>query len=326
MKLRSTFTVPPFEPKITLASKLFTMGSCFSTMIGEKLSQRKFNILNNPFGTVFNPVSLMDLLHHSIKCEILDPSLLLYHNQRYFHYGVHSSISDSQEAAFWEKINDAQLLTRKFLAQSSHIILTFGTAFIYELKSTGQPVCNCHKQARSLFNKRLLDLDEMMDHFQKFHALFHQVNPEGKIILTLSPVRHTREGIPENQLSKSLLRVWIHQLQQFDGVTYFPSYELMVDDLRDYRFYDEDLVHPSKLAEDYIWDIFKTTYLDSGDFEKIRMIEEVKHALQHRPFHPGSGEHQKFLQKLLEKMEHLAIEFDFSQEIESVKNQLFADY
>jgi hypothetical protein len=227
-------------------------------MIGERFSQRKFNILDNPFGTVFNPVSLLDLLHQSLNGEQLDPSLLVQHHQRFYHYGVHSSLSATKEELLWEKIKEAQLLTLKFLSQSSHIFLTFGTAFIYELKSSGQSVCNCHKQPQSFFKKRLLAMDELMDHFQKFHTVYQKINPGGKIILTVSPVRHTKEGIPENQLSKSLLRVWIHHLQEFKGVTYFPSYELMVDDLRDYRFYREDLVHPSKLAEDYIWDILWT--------------------------------------------------------------------
>ncbi|MEX2595174.1 MAG: GSCFA domain-containing protein [Anditalea sp.] len=327
MQFRTTFNIRPFETKITHKSKLFSMGSCFSTMIGEKLLERKFNVLNNPFGTIFNPNSLFRLLQQALSKSKLDPHLLLEHQQRFYHYGIHSSISAKQEVQLWERIEASQTLAKEYLTHASHIFITFGTAHIYELKASGKQVTNCHKQPQSLFNKRLLGLEEMKGHFGNFFALQKNINPKAPIILTVSPVRHTKDGIPENQVSKSLLRVLAHQLEEeFEGVSYFPSYELMMDDLRDYRFYKGDMVHPTPQAEDYIWGFFKECYLDKSTVENVQIIEGIMNSLGHRPFHPESEVYQQFLQNLLQKMERMSPKFDFSKEVEEVKSKLETDF
>ncbi len=183
MQFRTTYNIPPYEPKITYESSLFSMGSCFSTMIGEKLLQRKFEVLNNPFGTIFNPVSLFALLQQSLSKTNPEPSLLLEHHKRFYHYGVHSSISANQEEQLWAKIGTGQFLTREFLSRASHVFITFGTSYIYELKASGKSVANCHKQTQSLFNKRLLKLEEMRDQFKNFHSLLHKLNPKAQMVV-----------------------------------------------------------------------------------------------------------------------------------------------
>src|SRR5690606_29222041 len=224
MQLRTTFEIPSFHPKISYKSGIFTMGSCFSAMLAGKLLQRKFTVLDNPFGTVFNPVSIFDLLTQALLHQKPDPRLVLERQQRFYHYGMHSLVSAGTEKQLWEMIESHQSLTREFLSSASHIFFTFGSAFIYELKENGQLVSNCQKQPQSLFNKRLLGLEEMRDHFGYFYETLQRLNPAAQIILTVSPVRHSKDGIPENQLSKSLLRVMVHQLGEAHGqLVYFPS-------------------------------------------------------------------------------------------------------
>lgn len=323
MEFRTIFPIQPSERKINIDSTLFSIGSCFSTMVGHKLEERKFQVLNNPFGTIFNPVSLFHLLQQSLLNQHPDESLLVEHDQRYYHYSAHSDLSHAKEDQLLSLIAQKQLFTRQFLSETSHIFITFGTAFVYELASTGQVVANCHKQPQRLFNKRLLTMEEMETSFRSFYNILGKLNPKAGVILTVSPVRHTKDGIPENQLSKSLLRVLVHQIQTaYPEVSYFPSYELMMDDLRDYRYYKDDMIHPSPFAENYIWEQFKSTYLDKATSEAVKNVDGILNALKHKPFHPEGASHQQFLHKLLHQMERMAPAFDFSKEIIDIKDQL----
>jgi hypothetical protein len=323
MQFRTSFNLSSSKSKISYQSRLVAIGSCFSTMIGHRLGERKFKVLNNPFGTIFNPMSLLQLLQASLLDQPADESLLVEHDQRYYHYHVHSDLCSSQRDRLLAKISEQHLLTQKFLSKASHIFITFGTAFVYELEATGQLVANCHKQPQNLFNKRLLSLEEMMTSFREFYTALQAINPSAEIIVTVSPVRHIKDGIPENQLSKSLLRVLCHKMaQECPQVSYFPSYELMMDDLRDYRYYKDDLIHPTAFAENYIWELFKKAYFDYEAVEMIKKIDGILNDLKHKPFHPESTSHRQFLQKLLQKMERMAPAFDFSKEINAVKIQL----
>ena len=323
MDFRTTFPIPSFHRKINISDKLLSMGSCFSTMIGSKLLERKFKVLNNPFGTIFNPVSLFELLHRSLLLQPVEESLIVAHDQRYYHYTTHSDLSSGEKDQLLAMIQDKQLLTQESLLGASHIFLTFGSAYAYALVSDAQVVANCHRQPKNQFNKRLLDLDEMMDSFKGFYNALKVLNPTAEIIVTVSPVRHIKEGIPENQLSKSLLRVFCHKMAEVcPCVSYFPSYELIMDDLRDYRYYKDDLIHPTAFAENYIWELFKTTYLHAEALEVVRKTDAILNDLQHKPFHPGSVSHQQFLHMLVHKMEQMGPAFDFSKEINDVNDQL----
>lgn len=303
------------------------MGSCFSTMIGDKLEERKFKVLNNPFGTVFNPISLFELLHGSLLLQPIDESLVVTNDQRYYHYNTHSALSFGQRNKLLVKLSARQAASHDFLRKASHIFLTFGTAHAYELISNGQIVANCHKQPKNLFKKRLLGLDEMMNGFRGFQKVIENVNPTAEIIVTVSPVRHIKDGIPENQLSKSLLRVLCHEMaEECPRVSYFPSYELMMDDLRDYRYYKDDMIHPTAFAENYIWELFKSACFDQETLRSMDKIDSIIRDLQHRPFHPHSQSHHQFLHKLLQKMEQMGPAFDFSKEINVISDQLNAHH
>ena len=319
MDFRTTFPIPTFDRKIGISSKLLSMGSCFSTMIGDKLEERKFKVLNNPFGTIFNPVSLFGLLHGSLIHQPVDESLLVEHDQRYYHLNAHSDLSSGQKDLLLVNIEERQDVCREYLTEASHIFITLGTAYVYELAADGQIVANCHKQPKSLFNKRLLGVEEMINSFKGFNQALKVINPTAEIIVTVSPVRHIKDGIPENQLSKSLLRVFSHEMAKMcPQVSYFPSYELMMDDLRDYRYYKDDLIHPTAFAENYIWEQFKNAYFDQETLEIIKKIDGILNDLRHRPFHPQGASHQQFLQK----MERMGPAFDFCKEIKTVNDQL----
>jgi hypothetical protein len=200
-----------------------------------------------------------------------------------------------------------------------------GTAWTYQLKTTNSLVANCHKQPADLFEKRILSLEEMTNSLKTAFETILAKNPALKIILTVSPVRHIKDGITENQLSKSLLRVLCAELEKsFANSCYFPAYEIMMDELRDYRFYKPDLIHPTEQAENHIWEKWSESFFTPITQKKINQLSKINLDLQHRPLNPHGKGHQEFLQKLLGKLERLQPEFDFSTEIKNIRDQLQA--
>lgn len=316
------FPIPESPFPITHQSKILSMGSCFAQTIGKKMANSKFDILVNPFGTIFHPLSLEALLEGAIFSDPFEENLILERDGLFFHYEAHSDLSGKTREDLLANLIQKRSSVLDYLKTGTHLILTFGTAWGYELKNSGL-VANCHKQPQALFDKRFWKIEEMET---RLLGLFHnllQINPGLKIILTLSPVRHIKDGIAENQLSKSMLRVLCANLEQrIESVTYFPAYEIMMDELRDYRFYKSDLIHPTDEAENYIWEKWKQSIFPKETLEKVSEIEKIRMDLAHRPFNPESVVHRKFLQNLLDKLERLNGEFDFSKEIHSVKSQL----
>jgi hypothetical protein len=318
----TSFDIPEGDNKITHRSSILSIGSCFSTMIGEKLAERKFPVLNNPFGTIFNPLSIANLLEDSALEMPVNTDLMLVRDGLYLHFGMHSDVVAYSQDSLERLIQKKQQQVKNSLEHASLLLVTFGTAWVYEYGEKGQIVANCHKQPADLFEKRLLHPDEIQKAFSSFLNILREINPNIRVILTVSPVRHTRDGIPENQLSKSVLRLAAHDLTEtYDFVSYFPSYEIMMDELRDYRFYKEDMVHPNAQAEDYIWQRFKTAWIDSKSFQLIEEFEGIKRDLAHRPFNPDSPAHMKFLDNLQKKLEKYSRDFDFSKEIDQPRKQ-----
>ncbi|MCS5488853.1 GSCFA domain-containing protein [Algoriphagus limi] len=316
------FEISPSPLPISHQSKILSMGSCFAQSMGTKMEAHKFDISIYPFGTIFHPMTLADLLKMALESGPIDENLIVEREGIYFHYSAHSDLFGISKEDLLQKFNKKLEIARESLLEGSHLILTFGTAWIYELKNSSR-VANCHKKPQKIFQKRLTELEEMKVSLKEVFKELTNINPDLNIILTVSPVRHIKDGIPENQLSKSLLRVLCHQLEkEFDSVTYFPSYEIMMDELRDYRFYKEDRIHPTEEAENYIWEKWMKTYFSSETQQKVNEIAKVMRELAHRPLNPHSVSHRKFLQNLLGKLERLNSEFDFSIEIESVKSQL----
>jgi hypothetical protein len=321
----STFQIPPSENPISHNSKILSLGSCFAQTIGQKMKEAKFDVLINPFGTIFHPLNLADLLDHALFGDPLDEQGILEIEGLFLHYSTHSEVVGKTPQELKENYNQRLELTKTYLQQASHLILTLGTAWIYDHESLGR-VANCHKQPQRLFKKNLSQLHEMEMALWSVLDNFSRVYPKLKIILTLSPVRHIKDGIPENQLSKSLLRVLCANLERrMESVSYFPAYEIMMDELRDYRFYKTDRIHPTEEAENYIWQKWDSTVFSSETHSKVAEIQKVHLELAHRPFNPESASHQKFLQNLLAKLERLNEEFDFSREIKQVIKQLSID-
>ncbi|WP_051315236.1 GSCFA domain-containing protein [Algoriphagus terrigena] len=322
MRWSIDFPISESRFPISHQSTILSMGSCFAQTIGQKMRDTKFDILVNPFGTIFHPLNLADLLAQSLDLLPMDESGILERDDCFFHYHSHSDISGKTGAELRENFRKQQRSAHEYLKSGSHLILTLGTSWIYELGEFGR-VANCHKQPQKSFEKRLSPIEEMEEGLSKVLKEIQIQNPQLKIILTVSPVRHIKDGIPENHLSKSMLRVLCANLERrMDVVSYFPAYEIMMDELRDYRFYKSDLIHPTEEAENYVWEKWQRSIFAKATQEKVTEIEKIRMDLAHRPFNPESPSHRKFLQNLLAKLERLDGEFDFSKEIEQVKIQI----
>lgn len=318
----TTFEIPISEHPISHQSKVLSMGSCFAQAIGQKMLDAKFDVLVNPFGTIFHPQNLADLLDHALFNDPLETDGILERDGLFLHYSTHSDLVGKTREELTQTYQTQIQLTRSYLEKGTHLILTLGTAWIYEHESFGR-VANCHKQPQKLFKKSLSKLEDMEMGLWSVLDNFSRVYPNLKIILTVSPVRHIKDGIPENQLSKSLLRVLCANLERrMASVSYFPAYEIMMDELRDYRFYKADRIHPTEEAENYIWEKWRLSVFSPETQAKVTEIQKVQLELAHRPFNPESTSHQKFLQNLLGKLERLNGEFDFSKEIQEVSKKL----
>lgn len=323
MQWFTEISIPKSPSPISHSSKILSMGSCFAETIGQKMLDSKLNILVNPFGTIFHPNAISDLLEAGISGNQPDENLISERDGLFFHYSAHSDLVGNSKKELLEKLNLQTKLTGEYLKTGTHLILTLGTAWVYEFKKTQTLVANCHKQPSDFFQKRLLSLDEMKMALKNLFSKLSAFNPNLKIVLTLSPVRHIKDGIPENQLSKSLLRVLCSDLEkESENLSYFPAYEIMMDELRDYRFYKSDLIHPSEQAENYIWDKWAGALFTPLTQKKVNQISKIKTELNHRPLNPKSEAHRKFLQNLLQKLEQLNAEIDFSKEIQTTKQSL----
>jgi lysophospholipase L1-like esterase len=322
MRWSIDFPIPTFPYPISHSSKLLSMGSCFAQTIGKKMQAAKLDVLVNPFGTLFHPLNLADLLNQALQQRPMDPAGVVEREGLFVHYAAHSDVKGATRDELEENYTRQLVLLHQSLKQASHLVLTLGTAWLYQHKEFGR-VANCHKQPAALFEKKLSSLTELENEFGSVLLAIRQQYPKLQLILTLSPVRHTKEGIAENQLSKSILRVLCAQLAQtIQTAHYYPAYEIMVDELRDYRFYKSDLLHPSEEAENYIWEKWQQATFSQATQQKVAEIQKLQLELAHRAFNPDSEAHQKFLQQLLGKLERMQDELDFSEEIQQVKSRL----
>lgn len=328
MKLRTEFQPPASKVKIDFKKPLLFVGSCFAENIGKLLVERKFDCLINPFGISYNPISLFNQLAYETN-EINQLKLSIQESdQLFFHFDLHSDFNALTPKASFKKMEDAFQQQLNQMKNKPLVFLSLGTAWVHELKEANQIVNNCHKQPSTLFNKRLLAVAEIASAFDKLNLkLTEKYKETFEFVFTVSPVRHLKDGFRENQLSKSTLHLAVETiLQKHANTHYFPAYELLQDDLRDYRFYNEDLVHPSSEAVKYIWSRFKETHLNGETTDLVSKIESVLSQLNHKAFHAKSEKHQQFLSSLLQKLENLQREkqIDFQSEIQQVKTQLLS--
>lgn len=322
---RTELNLKPSRLRLGLKDTFFTMGSCFANAIGLRLEDFKFKTQVNPFGIAYNPVSIHQQLGFALKKELPADGSYATDGELFFNYYFHSLFSSLNKDELSNQIKEVIHQSNSFLKETSCLILTYGTAWVYELKDKKEIVANCHKQPASLFEKRLLTQKEVEDSFESVYEIISKQNPSIQIILTVSPVRHIKDTLPLNAVSKSILRIACHSLaQQFKNVEYFPACEIMMDDLRDYRFYKQDRIHPTEEAEDYIWEKFGDAYFDETTLNFIETWIEIKSALAHKPFLPHSRKHQQFLNELLVRLEKLKPMIDTEQEIRDVQSQLIS--
>lgn len=306
MNFRLTFPVAPLEPSIQYSDKLLLSGSCFAEEIGTLLQQHKFNALMNPNGILFNPLSIAQSMQSYLDGRLYTAKDLFQHEDLWHSWDHHSRFSASTAADALEHINYSQSAAIQRLKEADWLIITLGSAYVYHLKENNKMVANCHKVPDAAFYKRLLPADEIIAALDNMmHRLFF-TNRKVNILFTVSPVRYVRDGLVENNLSKAILLQSVHHLvNKFDRLFYFPAYELVMDDLRDYRFYKEDLVHPNELAVRYVWDHFTNACLHPEGQQLLTQVKDILRARQHRPFNPETPQHQQFLAAYAKKVQAL---------------------
>ncbi len=308
MQFRSEFTPKPFSIKMKHTDKLLLVGSCFTEQIGKKLAAHKFEVLENPNGILFNPMSIAKAVMSFARQKLYVEDELFYHNELWASREHHTQFSNIEKNEALAGINKSQQSAIDFIKTADWILLTLGSAFVYEWKDIvainnyENVAANCHKIPTDKFNRRLTEPEEIKTILQKMEKAVQSINPSVKFIYTISPVRHLREGFVENNRSKAALVQAVHSLTNNTNVFYFPAYELVIDDLRDYRFFAEDLVHPNYAATNYVWEKFVPTVIDEPSQNLMVEINEINAAMNHKAFNPTSEAHKKFLRINLEKI------------------------
>ncbi len=307
---RTVVQIPVASVKISYNSPLLFMGSCFSENIGERFVERHFNTTLNPFGILYNPASVKQGLELLMNKRMFDESMLFEHRGLWSSFFHHSQFSSGNRQGVLKNINEHILEGSERLANADYLFITFGTSWVYEQKEDRMVVANCHKLPSARFNRYRLSVDDIVDGYTQLVLQLTEFNPKLKIIFTVSPVRHWKDGAHGNQLSKSVLFLAIDNLVgRFGNVHYFPAYELVIDDLRDYRFYNEDMLHPSKQAVGYIWRKMKETFFDDSAIDFVRRVEKVLGAVGHRPFNPEMEEYRKFAKAEIIKLKKMIKDF-----------------
>jgi archaellum biogenesis ATPase FlaH len=321
---RTEIYCPPAQP-INLKAGIMTTGSCFADQFGQWLQNNKFDILVNPFGTCYNPISIHQVLSesgsHNLNNQLFIERMGIWH-----HFNYHSQWSSHEKEKLINDIQTIQSKVNQFIIKTDVLIITYGTAWVYHHKKLNCIVSNCHKVPAGEFQKRLLSVDEITESFRKLYTSIKKVRPDLRVILTVSPVRHIKDTLVLNSVSKATLRLACHNLSNdFADVEYFPSYEIMMDDLRDYRFYERDKIHPTEEALDYISHKFSDQYFTPEVKSFIGRWHTIQQSMEHRPYHPRSQAHQHFLKELLHKLEDLKEIVSVEEEIKTIQSQIHSD-
>jgi len=301
---------PPW--KICFPDKFFCIGSCFTSHLHKRISNGGFSSFSNPCGIVYNPISLTHQINKSITGEPWQEQDMICHHNVYHGLHHHGQFSSSDRIKSLDKMNEYLDQAHTHLMKSNRLIMTLGTSIVYIHKSTGQLVANCHKLPAGQFERRFLSVEEIIKEFAFTLPLLKSLLPDLQIILTISPVRYLKEGFVDNSLSKSILVLvaqWL--INTYDYVHYFPAYEIMLDDLRDYRFYKEDMIHPNDQAVEYIWSKFSGLYFEQQALKIFEQVKNINTARMHRPLHPDSAEHSAFLLSMEQKIISLKSQYPF---------------
>lgn len=328
MRLTIPVELPQRELDISYATKQMIIGSCFAENIGKRLVACKFPVLLNPFGILYNPLSIAEALQRIADGRLLaeESPEFVFHDERWHSMLHHGDFSHRNKADVISAVNGSLERAHLFLSGLDLLTLTFGTAYVYRRKSDNMVVGNCHKIPGGEFTRSLLTVDEIVAAIVAAFEKVSRLSPDVKLLLTVSPIRHMRDGAHGNQVSKAVLLLAVEELKRrLPGrVFYFPAYEIVLDELRDYRFYAEDMIHPSDATAGYVWDCFRASYFDDATTALATQVEEIVRALSHRPFDPQAQAYKDFKSKLLLKIESVKEKnpfFDFSNEIEQCRTQ-----
>lgn len=310
MNLYTKVDIPATNFKIDYSSRLAFFGSCFADNISAQFAERKFNVLANPFGTVYNPISLASQVKAIADGKVFGENDV-FKDERcdglWHSWDAHSSLSASTREECIAKLNAATELARDFLQKADIVFVTLGTSFVYYLKDSGKPVSNCHRQDPNLFTRRMISVEEATDSIRETVTSIRQLNPNTSIVLTVSPLRHMSDGAHNNTLSKATLQLAVDKIVKCgtkiaasagDFIEHFPSYEIVMDELRDYRFYESDMVHLSRTAEEYIFERMADTYCSEITRGHIAKVEKFLKGARHRIQDESSPATQDFLKKI----------------------------
>jgi hypothetical protein len=296
MEFRTQFSVKPIDPGMDFNSRIFLTGSCFVENIGEKLDYYKIRNFRNPFGILYHPAAIGKLIIKSIRNETYSSEDIFFHNERWHCFDTHSALSDPSESNLLNKLNAKLKETAEYLENATHVVITLGTAWVYRNIVSEELVANCHKLPQKNFAKEITGVEELKEILKRIISAVKGINSGVGIIFTISPVRHIKDGTIENQRSKAHLIAALHGVVE-EGtalVNYFPAYEIMNDDLRDYRFYGKDMLHPTPVAVDYIWQKFIASGFSPESSIYFKEVEAIQKSLAHKAFNPDSESHKKF--------------------------------
>lgn len=323
-QFRTDFSIPQLGDPIDYHGAVLMTGSCFSENIVQRLSAYKFHVQANPSGIIYNPISLAAELSRIIENKPVGAETLFLSEGVYRHFDFHSRFAHPEQQTAADSMNESTARAHTFLNTCTHLVVTFGTSVVYKLTNTGAIVANNHKLPAGRFQKIQLTSTEIVEAWQPLIGKIKQAYPQLNIMFTVSPVRHIRDGMIENQLSKSVLIRAVHELKnRFSHIYYFPAYEIMMDDLRDYRFYEKDMIHPNEIAVDYIFEKFKTACISPDCFSLMDEISSITAAVQHQPFFPDTEAHQRFKKQMFERVGVLQKQYphiDMSTEADHFSN------
>jgi len=304
--------IPPTPLSITYTDAVMTLGSCFAENIGRKMEEICFDTEVNPFGVLYNPVSIINSIELLLDNKQFTPDDI-FESRSLWHSFSHSSLFSAVSVeGCLDKINSRMTLASNFIRKANVLLITFGTAWIFEERKSGRVVSNCHKLPAAEFVRRRLSVEEIVTNYSHLVDTLSVKLPNLQLIFSVSPIRHWKDGAHENNLSKSTLLLAINELQKrFDQVHYFPAYEIQLDELRDYRFFASDMLHPSEVAVDYIWQRFSETYFDTATQGIKKEVEQLVSDLSHRPLQPDSEEFRKFRQSVEKRKADIISSYSF---------------
>lgn len=307
MKLQTHIKLEPSLEQFGYKDKLLLLGSCFAENIGKKLAYHKFEAVTNPFGIIFNPIALERLVQDAVTDKTYTEEDVFNHQEVWKSFVAHSNLNAASRLEAVIYLQEAQQQLRTYLLEASHVFITLGTAWVYKHIERDCVVANCHKVPQKEFSKKLLTEDEVSKSVSQICKSIKTLNPSAHIVFTVSPVRHAKDGFVENTRSKAHIITAVHKLVDAQQAYYFPAYELLMDELRDYRFYASDMLHPSEQAIDYIWERFVEVYAFAKAKQTLKKVASIQKRVAHKPFHPASEEHKLFRLKLASDIEELQL-------------------